>query len=161
MPNGASDFAQVERSAEKATHGPSTRLLTQESEARMESSQHSLPFGRHKDQPLTEVPTDYLRWAIGECKLSSGLLTALTAELVRRGVEAPPPRARPPMPRCPRCGVDAGVVFLWQEDRAGRRRIRAECRRCRHYLAFAPCISPYVEQADSENPEGEEHVEQQ
>jgi hypothetical protein len=112
-------------------------------------SEHRFPFGRHKNQPLPEVPSGYLAWAIASCKLSSGLLTALIAELTRRGVEVPPPPARPPIPKCPRCGVDAGVVYRWLEDRQGKKRIRAECRRCRHYLTFAPCISPFIEQADA------------
>jgi hypothetical protein len=112
-------------------------------------SEHRFPFGRHKDKPLHEVPSGYLRWAIASCKLSSGLLAALTAELSRRGIAVPPPRARPPIPKCPRCGVDAGVVYRWLEDRAGRRRIRAECRRCRHYLAFVPLVTPFVEAADA------------
>jgi hypothetical protein len=53
-----------------------------------------LPFGRHKNQPLSEVPESYLRWCIETCKLSSGLRSAVAAELTSRGIEVPP--APPP-----------------------------------------------------------------
>jgi uncharacterized protein (DUF3820 family) len=32
----------------------------------------TLPFGRHKGKPLGDVPGDYLRWMLKECRLSSG-----------------------------------------------------------------------------------------
>ena len=44
---------------------------------------HRLPFGRHQGQPLDTVPADYLRWAIRDCRLSSGLRTAVAGELQR------------------------------------------------------------------------------
>jgi hypothetical protein len=108
---------------------------------------HALPFGKHKDKPLSDVPTAYLQWAIRECKLSSGLRTAVADELTRRGVEAPPPPPPPPIPRCRRCG-DAGYSCNWQTDSAGRKRIRASCRRCGSHLTFPPCREPFTTQAD-------------
>jgi hypothetical protein len=108
-----------------------------------------LPFGRHKGKPLPDVPVGYLRWAISTCKLSTGLLTALSEELSRRGIKAPAPRPCAPIPRCVRCGPDAGAYFRWLEDSAGRRRIRSECKQFRRWLGFAPLKSPYVEEADA------------
>jgi hypothetical protein len=36
----------------------------------------------------------------------------------------------------------------WFEDRAGRRQVRRECVRCGQTLGFAPCVSPYTDEAD-------------
>jgi hypothetical protein len=44
----------------------------------------TLPFGKHKGRPLGDVPGDYLRWMLRECKLSSGLRAAVGAELATR-----------------------------------------------------------------------------
>lgn len=35
----------------------------------------TLPFGKHKGVPLTEIPSGYLRWALAEGVLRSALLT--------------------------------------------------------------------------------------
>ena len=57
---------------------------------------HRLPFGRHQNKPLAEVPADYLGWLLREAKLSSGLRSAVAGELERRGLVAPPqPEPRP------------------------------------------------------------------
>jgi hypothetical protein len=43
-------------------------------------------FGyRHKNKLLPEVPTRTIRWALRECRLSSGEKAALCADLTRRG----------------------------------------------------------------------------
>lgn len=107
----------------------------------------TLPFGKHKGQDLPAIPTDYLRWCLSACKLSSGLRQAVAGELHRRGVEAPGPPPRP-APQCGRC-PGAGYLALWQEDRVGGRRIRAECGQCRRYLEFLPQVEPYLSQADA------------
>jgi hypothetical protein len=44
----------------------------------------SLPFGRHKGEPLGQVPSHYLAWFLRECKPSTGLRAAVAAELTRR-----------------------------------------------------------------------------
>ncbi len=43
---------------------------------------HSLPFGKHKGQPLTEVPKSYLRWLVGsDMKLDSDYMHTINAIL--------------------------------------------------------------------------------
>jgi hypothetical protein len=107
----------------------------------------ALPFGKHRGVPLYAVPADYLRWALTTCKLSSGLRTALAAELSRRGLPAPDPPAFT-VPPCPE-GCRAGYRCGWQQDRAGRRRVRAECAACGRFLTFPPSRPPYSAEADA------------
>jgi hypothetical protein len=108
----------------------------------------SIPFGKHKDRPLSTVPTDYLQWAVRSLKLSSGLRAALSAELACRGVEVPPAPPLRPLPACQRCpGVRP--LLSWLQDSLGRDRIKIECARCHQSLGFAPQVSPYVEQANA------------
>jgi hypothetical protein len=45
------------------------------------------PFGKHKDEPLANVPASYLLWSLRDCKLSSGLRAAVAGELQRRGFD--------------------------------------------------------------------------
>jgi hypothetical protein len=97
-------------------------------------SGHALPFGKYRNQPLVEVPTDYLDWFLRSCKLSGGLRNAVTDELRRRGNEPPPPPAIE-IPSC-RCGAET-VFIRWQIDSLGRRHARAECG-CRRFLMFLP-----------------------
>jgi uncharacterized protein (DUF3820 family) len=108
----------------------------------------TLPFGKYRDMPLSWVPGDYLAWLVGSCKLSSGLLATVAAELERRGLEAPvaPPWQPPP---CRRCPAGAGVRYGWQADRLDRRHVRAACRGCGRFLAFAPSVPPYTNLADA------------
>jgi hypothetical protein len=107
----------------------------------------TLPFGRHRGQNLSTVPSSYLAWALRECKLSSGLRTAVAGELESRGapVPEPPPREEP------RCGrhPGAGYACLWGEDTLGRRYIRAECRQCHNSLGIMPQREPFVSQANA------------
>jgi hypothetical protein len=111
------------------------------------STEHLLPFVRHKGRPLAEVPSSYLLWALTECKLSSGLRLALGNELRRRNVQAPPQPPPPRIPDCPRCG-NTLYECQWQADRTGQKRIRVECRGCHGFITFAPLVSPFVEEAD-------------
>jgi hypothetical protein len=41
------------------------------------------------------------------------------------------------------------VLYLWQEDRLGRRQIRAECDRCHRHLTFPPLAEPYISRANA------------
>jgi hypothetical protein len=107
----------------------------------------ALPFGRHKDKPLAEVPVDYLRWALRECRLGSGLRAAVAGELQRRGEGVPAPPPPRPLVRC-RTHPEAPPLLLWIEDRLGRRRIRAECSVCRRLTDHPPCVAPYTTEAD-------------
>jgi len=44
-----------------------------------------MPFGkRHRGKPLTQVPVDYLQWALREASLSKGLREAIEKEVGRR-----------------------------------------------------------------------------
>jgi hypothetical protein len=72
----------------------------------------------------------------------------VAAELAGRGVEVPdkpPPREVAPCREHPA----AGVRYRWQEDRAGRRHIRAECASCHRFLTFPPLRPPYTTMADA------------
>jgi hypothetical protein len=114
----------------------------------MPTYEHRLPFGKHAGKPVRDVPTDYLSWLLRECKLSSGLRSAVAAELSSRGVAVPPaPAPAPPRP-CWRCGASK-FAHRWQEDARGARRIRRTCRRCDTFLGFAPLVEPYTAEADA------------
>src|SRR5262245_53383566 len=107
----------------------------------------SLPVGKWRNRPLSDVDTSYLSWVYRDWKLSSGLRIAVADELQRRGlnVSRPPP---PSPPRCPDCLSPGEPRFTWAEDTAGRKRIRAECGACGRFIQFAPEIEPYSSMAD-------------
>jgi hypothetical protein len=111
---------------------------------------HRFWFGKHKDKPLSEVPSDYLDWALRTCKLSTGTRAAVIAELQSRGVTTP---AAPPPPRavrpCPTCGPGAPVLFAWREDSLGRKRVCADCGRCGRWIDTPPSVPPYSSAADT------------
>jgi hypothetical protein len=107
----------------------------------------TLPFGRHKGQPLPSVPMDYLRWLAENAKLSSGLRTAVVAELQSRGVQAKE-QTPPPPPRCWRCKDRTEVSYSWHEDSLGRRRIKRVCA-CGSSLGFAPHVPEFIAMADA------------
>jgi hypothetical protein len=93
-----------------------------------------MPFGKHKGQPLAEVPSEYLRW-LTTIKLSPGLRTAVHTELAERGEKVPPaPLAK--KPHCRRCGGHL-LCLTWQElGGAGGRAIRADCLRCGRFVTY-------------------------
>jgi hypothetical protein len=124
-----------------------TRIVTSGSQVPTPAPVTSLPFGIWKGTPLPDVPADYLLFTLRKCKLSSGLRSAVTAELTRRGVEVPPAPPLPTIPHCSRC-ENTLPEFRWQQDSRGQRRIRAECRNCHKFLTFAPLIPPYTTEAD-------------
>src|SRR5262249_5466072 len=109
---------------------------------------HTLPFGKHKNIPLPDVPLSYLQWLLREVKLSYGLRAAVTDEVSRRSGTPPPALAPPKSPRCSDCRSASEPRYTWQQDRAGNRRIRAECAACGRFLTFAPEVAPFVEAAD-------------
>jgi uncharacterized protein (DUF3820 family) len=110
---------------------------------------HTLPFGKHKNRPLPEVPSDYLLWMARTCRLSTGLRAAVGAELAHRGLEVPSmPEPNPKIPLCARCGIESFAV-CWQEVRSGERRIRAECMKCGRWLSWLPVAEPWIRQADA------------
>jgi hypothetical protein len=109
----------------------------------------TLPFGRHQGQPLTEVPSDYLRWVLAEVgTLSHRLRQAVSEELGRRGGDPPPPPALEvrPLRRCRQC-PQAQPRITWETDRAGRNRLRADCPACGRWCDYPPCVSPFLEMA--------------
>jgi hypothetical protein len=59
---------------------------------------HTMPFGRHRDRPLSEVPTHYLRWLVERqiCQ-EPRLADAVEAEYRRRldPRREPPPGSEP------------------------------------------------------------------
>lgn len=107
-----------------------------------------LYFGKHKGQPLSQIPADYLAWVLREVKLSSGLRAAVVADLQRRGApvpDQPPPRPEP----CRRCGADGWPRCTWLQMRDGRKQITADCAKCGARIFFAPQVEPYVSLANA------------
>jgi hypothetical protein len=104
-------------------------------------------FGKWKGSDIRDVPGDYLAWALRTVRLSSGVRQAIAEELRGRGVAVPPLPPPLPPPACYRCG-GVQLRHSWFEDRLGRRQVRRECDRCGQSLGFAPCVSPYTDEAD-------------
>jgi hypothetical protein len=52
-------------------------------------TEHAFWFGRHKGEPLSAVPSDYLVWALSTVRMSRGFRAAVEAELAARGVAVP------------------------------------------------------------------------
>jgi uncharacterized protein (DUF3820 family) len=71
------------------------------------------PFSKYRGLSLTQVPDNYLVWVHATRKLSSGLRTAVTRELARRGIPATAPHR--PLRTCP---LHAGTkpICFWAED---------------------------------------------
>jgi hypothetical protein len=107
----------------------------------------SFPFGRHKGEPLASIPDDYLSWLLFTAHIGGELREAVIGELRERGHDLPPPRPYRP-PQC-RQHPDSALACRWQEDSRGRLHIRAECGRCRRYLAFVPVRQPYTDLANA------------
>ena len=47
-----------------------------------------MPFGKYRDEPIRELPDDYLDWILQNVELKGSLLRALENEYERRGVTA-------------------------------------------------------------------------
>jgi hypothetical protein len=47
---------------------------------------HTLPFGRYRGRPLTELPSDYVEWALALDYVREPLKSRLRAEAQRRGL---------------------------------------------------------------------------
>jgi hypothetical protein len=45
-----------------------------------------MPFGKHKNKPIRDVPTSYLHWLAIECDLDASLRSQVERELLGRGV---------------------------------------------------------------------------
>jgi hypothetical protein len=110
-----------------------------------------MPFGRHRNQALAEVPSGYLRWFLATCQLTPNLWAAIRAELLGRGADPaglPPQPDAKPAPSCRRCG-GTQLRLCWQAlSNTGSRVIRADCRRCGAFVYFAPQTSENVAAAD-------------
>jgi Putative quorum-sensing-regulated virulence factor len=50
---------------------------------------HTLPFGRYRGRPLTELPSDYVEWALALDHLREPLKSRLRAEVQRPGLYQP------------------------------------------------------------------------
>jgi hypothetical protein len=98
---------------------------------------HTIPFGRHKGQPLSAVPASYLSWLLATVKLSSGLCGAVADELRRRGLTPPATPPPPPEPACRRCGCSR-LVYQKAEDTLGRTWVRRRCADCGGNCGHAP-----------------------
>ena len=48
---------------------------------------------------------------------------------------------------CRHCAAE-GYTARWQEDRNGRRRIRADCLGCGRFLAWLPILEPWITSAN-------------
>jgi hypothetical protein len=57
-----------------------------------------MPFGKHKGEPFSSIPSDYLWWLLRECDLKYPLRVAVEAELNWRGEwnDPEPPEPDPP-----------------------------------------------------------------
>jgi len=59
-----------------------------------------MPFGKHQGTEVSELPTEYLLWLLGNLTLHDPLLSALEEEALERGLELPPlPRHSLPLPK--------------------------------------------------------------
>lgn len=62
-----------------------TRLVSREAAlTQRQAPAQVMPFGKHKGQALTVIPTAYLQWLFAEAGLKAGLRKAVEAELMQR-----------------------------------------------------------------------------
>jgi hypothetical protein len=81
-----------------------------------------MPWGKHRGQPLSEVPAGYLAWCLEECDgLKPSLRDAIRDELARRfALGYQPPLTRPAPDFRP--AIDElyrALVLAWHPDRGG------------------------------------------
>jgi hypothetical protein len=106
----------------------------------------ALPFGRHKGQPLPDIPDSYLQWFIRTVKTSPSIRDAVVSELERRGLRVPPgPRYVPPQCSSHKHG---GLRCRWETDSRQYRRIRATCGKCGRFVTWLPQVEPWTTAAD-------------
>ena len=113
-----------------------------------------LPFGKYRGEPLRLIPTAYLSWVLKECKLGSGVRTAIRAELLTRPDRPSdlPPEQEAPDLVCRTCG-GVEVDVSWQGQAGGGRLIRANCAYCGRYVAFLPQTTANVALASQQTKE--------
>jgi exodeoxyribonuclease X len=44
----------------------------------------TMPFGKHKGEPVEDLPSDYIEWLLAECELRPALQKELENQLVGR-----------------------------------------------------------------------------
>jgi hypothetical protein len=105
-----------------------------------------MPFGKHQDQPLSEVPTPYLSWLIAQNNIARGLRDRLNNELRGRGVDVP---VQPPAPRrrCFRCH-STQILANWHQWRNGSRHVRGTCARCGAWCGTLPQTEANIAEAN-------------
>jgi hypothetical protein len=108
----------------------------------------AFPFGKWKDRPLDAVDVGYLRWSLVGCRLSSGLRSAVVAELDRRGLTPPPAPPPKPIPPCGNCGDASPGRLLHGQCRNGQPYIRRECCGCGRSRGHAPLTDANRAEAD-------------
>jgi hypothetical protein len=59
------------------------------------------PWGRHRGEPLVQIPLPYLRWALDASAVGAALRRRIREELARRGYLVPDPPAPPGVPLLP------------------------------------------------------------
>ena len=80
---------------------------------------YRMTFGKHKDKPVTEVPTGYLGWVIKNLRdLDEKSMTAIKAEFATR--QDAEPESPPPPP--PRVGIPQPEPIVTEMFRSARRR---------------------------------------
>jgi hypothetical protein len=89
---------------------------------------------------------------MANCKLSSGLRTAIQSELLSRPdapADLPPGPVPAPEPaHCRRCG-GKDLRVSWHEQQGGGRAVRADCGACGRFVAFLPQTPENVARADA------------
>jgi hypothetical protein len=81
-----------------------------------------MPFGRHRGEPLEDVPSDYLDWLLRVCTLQPPLRRAVQDEVARRRQWGGRRRREEPCdgtgrPASDRAVVDwAGVIRTWHRQ---------------------------------------------
>src|SRR5262245_49463908 len=84
-----------------------------------------MPFGKYKDMPLMDVPSDYLDWCLTLPNLDHRLRLRIQEELADRDAWTPPPPSPPPPPPPSSAGTGPRAVLRetidrWQRKMAGR-----------------------------------------